>query len=166
MGCDFATKSCMELMDASKRSKGDDQASNKSPFCSDLMVSSPRTSCTDDGRSVGSCNLVQFRSPLPEKFQNFRSVDGVSKRDLGRVGSSVALADFCPYVQEFTWRTVNSGSDKKPAAAKPRGTRCTEEENQPSGANNYALESYGRTARCFEQGSKWEQRSCRCESVV
>ncbi len=38
--------------------------------------------------------------------------------------------------------------------------RCTDESNQPSGPDNYALEWYGRGSRCFEQASKWEQRTC------
>ena len=70
-----------------------------------------------------------------------------------QVGSTVTLADFCPYVQEFTWKS-NSGE------IAPRGTRCTASENQPDSESDYALENYGEESRCFEQGSKWNQKSC------
>ena len=42
----------------------------------------------------------------------------------------MTLADFCPYVQEFTWKSEDKTS---------RGTRCTDYSNQPSDDNNYAL---------------------------
>ena len=69
-----------------------------------------------------------------------------------QVGSTVTLADFCPYVQEFTWKSNGEVA--------PRGTRCTAEENQPDSEMDYALEAYGEEARCFEQGAKWNQKSC------
>ena len=65
----------------------------------------------------------------------------------------MTLADFCPYVQEFTWKSNNG-------EIAPRGTRCTASENQPDSESDYALENYGEESRCFEQGSKWNQKSC------
>jgi hypothetical protein len=50
-------------------------------------------------RSVGSCNLVLYEKDIPEIYQNFDSIPGVADRDLARAGSSVILADYCPYVQ-------------------------------------------------------------------
>ncbi len=41
----------------------------KFPFCSELMATAPKTRCTSDGSSVGSCNLVQFRSSVPSEYQ-------------------------------------------------------------------------------------------------
>lgn len=37
-------------------------------------------------------------------------------------GGSVSLADFCPYIQEFTWRAKN---------IVVRGSHCLYEENNP-----------------------------------
>lgn len=68
----------------------------------------------------------------------------VPRSDAAKVGSSVTLADFCPYVQEFTWRTTGPAAK---GSKGPRGTRCTDGDNQPAGANNYALEAYGEGAR-------------------
>jgi len=64
----------------------------------------------------------------------------------------VALADYCPYIQEFTWRSNN---------VVVRGSHCMYEENQPSDERNFALESYGPGARCFDHTERmWEERSC------
>lgn len=149
-GCDFATKSCLEVTDRAR------EAGRGQVFCHSLMADSERTYCTADRSSVGSCNLVQYNEPLPAVYQNFRSVEGVSARDISKVGSSVTLADFCPYVQEFTWQGgggVGGGED-------PRGTRCDDRFNQPDSENNYAVEKFGAGARCFDQGDAWEQKSC------
>jgi len=149
-GCDFATKSCKELMDkASKEGL-------PSPFCNSLMGSAEKTYCTADKRSVGSCNLVQYKSKLPDVYQNFDEVEGLDDRDVAYVGSSVLLADFCPYVQEFSWLGGGGvgGSDD------PRGTRCDARENAPESDSNYAMEAYGPRSRCFLQTSQWQQKSC------
>ena len=61
------------------------------------------------------------------------------------------MADFYPYIQEFTWKSEDTTS---------RGTRCTDLSNQPSTENNYALEEYGEGSMCFEQGGPWQQKSC------
>ena len=63
----------------------------------------------------------------------------------------MTLADFCPYVQEFTWKSEDKTS---------RGTRCTDYSNQPSDDNNYALEDYGEGSMCFDQAGPWQQKSC------
>ncbi|XP_059085081.1 leishmanolysin-like peptidase [Tigriopus californicus] len=144
LGCDFAQKSCMEILE---------MKDERFPFCNTVMQSDSRTYCTHDSRSVGSCNLVQFAKPLPTLYQNFNELEGVSPSDISRVGSSVTLADFCPYIQEFTWKSTSQ--------SKERGTRCAQAQNAPVGDNNYALEQYGNGTRCFEQGGKWEQKSCR-----
>ena len=45
------------------------------------------------------------------------------EKDVGYYGGSVALADYCPYIQEFTWRSNN---------VVVRGSHCMYEENNPS----------------------------------
>jgi len=149
-GCDFATKSCKELMQ-----KAADE-NLPSPFCNSLMGGNEKTYCTSDKRSVGSCNLVEYNNKIPRIYQNFDSVDGLEDGNIEKVGSSVLLADFCPYVQEFSWLGgggVGGGED-------PRGTRCDSEDNSPESDSNYALESYGSRSRCFTQTSQWQQKSC------
>jgi len=159
-GCDFATKSCMELSNQADILGLDFKQAQllkaSAPFCSTLMADSEKTYCTADGTSVGSCNLVMYEEELPAIYQNFETVEGVSRRDIGKVGSSVTLADFCPYVQEFTWQ----GGGGVLGGEEPRGTRCDDPFNQPDSENNYALESFGGGTRCFSQADKWEQKSC------
>ena len=116
MGCDFATKSCKELME---------RKTMQYPFCKDIMSSSStKTTCTFDASAVGSCNLVQYGSALPPIYQNFDKVENVDEKSISQIGGSVTLADFCPYIQEFTWKSEDKSS---------RGTRCTDISNQPSG---------------------------------
>ena len=114
-----------------------------------------QTFCTEDKESVGSCNLVVFSQNIPDIYQNFDAVDGVDRRDIEKVGSSVTLADFCPYVQEFSWRGGGSGDEDE-----QRGTRCENRANAPDVDNNYAIESFGGGSKCFRQGGSWEQKSC------
>ena len=94
------------------------------------------------------------------------------EKDVGFYGGSVALADYCPYIQEFTWRSNN---------VVVRGSHCMYEENNPSkylqkilGLNgfqkpveivgperNFALESYGERSKCFDHTDKmWEEMNC------
>ena len=51
---------------------------------------------------------------------SWKHVAGVQ---VGHYGGSVALADYCPYIQEFTWRSNN---------VVVRGSHCAYTENQPS----------------------------------
>lgn len=61
--------------------------------------------------------LLRFRS------QNFDSIAHVTKGQEGYYGGSVSLADHCPYIQEFTWRSKN---------VTVRGSQCQFEDNNPS----------------------------------
>ena len=64
----------------------------KYPFCTSLMQGSAKTSCTADFTAVGSCNLVKYRTDLPEMYQNFKEVEGVNERDIKRVRFHESLA--------------------------------------------------------------------------
>ena len=117
LGCDFALKSCKEWMETRA-------AAGKSihPYCNKVKRDPLETECTDDRSSVALCNLVHHGHMLPPPFQNFDSIPHVSS-DVGYYGGSVALADYCPYIQEFTWRSNN---------VVVRGSHCAYTENQPS----------------------------------
>jgi len=148
-GCDFATKSCMELMEKAAIEE------TTTPFCNSLMKNAEKTYCTSDGIAIGSCNLILYEKDLPDIYQNFDAIQNVSRRDIRKVGSAVSLADYCPYVQEFTWR---GGGLTKTGEA--RGTRCENEDNAPEESMNFAIETYGRNSKCFYQAKAWEQKSC------
>lgn len=121
------------------------------PFCSKIKRDPLQTECTDDRNSVALCNLVKHEYPLPKEFQNFDNLNHVSD-DLEYYGGSVSLADHCPYIQEFTWRSKN---------VVVRGSQCKFQENNPHHEKNFALEKYGQQSKCFEHTEKmWEERSC------
>ncbi|KAG8291644.1 hypothetical protein J6590_055212 [Homalodisca vitripennis] len=102
LGCDFVTTSCKQWMD-SKRIIG----KSIHPFCDKVKRDPLETECTDDRSSVALCNLVEHLSPLPTHYQNFDSIPHVKEGREGYYGGSVSLADYCPYIQEFTWRSKN-----------------------------------------------------------
>ncbi|KAK7199299.1 major surface protease gp63 [Novymonas esmeraldas] len=59
-------------------------------FCG--SASATKLVCTSDRLSVGDCNLVNYTSPLPPRFQYF------ADETLG--GADVKM-DYCPYVEPF-----------------------------------------------------------------
>lgn len=81
------------------------------------------TECTDDRNSVALCNLIRHDYPLPKIYQNFDYITNVPSGEEEYYGGSVTLADFCPFIQEFTWRSKN---------VIVRGSQCQFEDNNPS----------------------------------
>lgn len=93
------------------------------PFCSKVKRDPLQTECTSDRNSVALCNLVKHEFALPKEYQNFDSLEHIEKGEEEFYGGSVSLADHCPYIQEFTWRSKN---------VVVRGSQCQYEENNPS----------------------------------
>ncbi|XP_065336991.1 leishmanolysin-like peptidase [Cloeon dipterum] len=148
LGCDFAKKSCKAWMDSRE-----DLGLSIHPFCNRVKKDPLETECTDDRSSVALCNLVEHSGFLPTKYQNFDHIPHIEPGSEGKYGGSVALADYCPYIQEFSWRAKN---------VVVRGSHCHFDENNPQVEKNFALESYGEGSRCFDHtGSMWEERTCR-----
>ncbi|RZC41773.1 leishmanolysin-like peptidase, partial [Asbolus verrucosus] len=148
LGCDFVMKSCKEWISI-KSSRG----FSIHPFCNKVKRDPLQTECTDDRTSVALCNLVAHDSKLPKLYQNFDDIKYVDPGTEEYYGGSVALADYCPYIQEFTWRSKN---------VIVRGSHCQYVENNPKSDKNFALEKYGEDSRCFEHTNQmWEERSCR-----
>jgi leishmanolysin-like peptidase len=149
MGCDFAMKSCKDWIISNTR-----KGKSIHPFCSKVKRDPLQTECTDDRNSVALCNLVRHEFPLPPEYQNFDKLAHVETGNEMYFGGSVSLADHCPYIQEFTWRSKN---------VVVRGSQCQFEDNNPKAEKNFALESYGLNSKCFEhsESNMWEERSCR-----
>nr|CAD7589812.1 unnamed protein product [Timema genevievae] len=146
-GCDFAMKSCKEWMD-NRTASGE----SIHPFCNKVKRDPLETECTIDRSSVALCNLVEHQEKLPLLYQNFVSIPHVPPGKESYYGGSVTLADYCPYIQEFTWRSNN---------IVVRGSHCQYLENNPSPEKNFALENYNPTSRCFDHTDHmWEERSC------
>nr|CAD7426541.1 unnamed protein product [Timema monikensis] len=146
-GCDFAMKSCKDWMD-NRTASGE----SIHPFCNKVKRDPLETECTIDRSSVALCNLVEHQEKLPLLYQNFVSIPHVPPGKENYYGGSVTLADYCPYIQEFTWRSNN---------IVVRGSHCQYLENNPSPEKNFALENYNPTSRCFDHTDHmWEERSC------
>jgi leishmanolysin-like peptidase len=148
LGCDFAMKSCKDWID-SRRSRGE----SIHPFCDKVKRDPLETECTDNRDAVALCNLMEYNTDLPPIFQNFDYIPSVmNSNDTSRYGGSVNLADFCPYIQEFTWKLND---------VVVRGSKCQYEENNPVSEKNFALEYYGLNSKCFNHNDQmWEERTC------
>uniref|UniRef100_A0AAG5CW60 Leishmanolysin-like peptidase n=1 Tax=Anopheles atroparvus TaxID=41427 RepID=A0AAG5CW60_ANOAO len=148
LGCNFAMRSCKDWITSNTL-----RGRSIHPFCAKVKRDPLQTECTDDRSSVALCNLVRHVTPLPTQYQNFDSLAHVPIGEEGYYGGSVSLADHCPYIQEFTWRSKN---------VVVRGSQCQFEDNNPKPEKNFALESYGPNSKCFDHSeSMWEERSCR-----
>lgn len=66
--------------------------------------------------------IIEVNREKTSNFQNFDSIAHVNPGTEDHYGGSVALADYCPYNQEFTWRANNSIV---------RGSHCLYEDNDP-----------------------------------
>ena len=88
-GCEFAMKSCKELMDNDINLQNtlslEEFQMKKSPFCNTVQSNNAVTSCNHDRTSVGNCNLAMYGNSLPKIYQNFKKVGGVRRRDLAKV---------------------------------------------------------------------------------
>jgi len=148
LGCDFVTKSCKQWMDM-KRAKGQ----SIHPFCNKVKRDPLETECTDDRSSVALCNLVEHTQPLANFYQNFDYIPHVIPGREAYYGGSVSLADYCPYIQEFIWRSKS---------VVIRGSHCQYSENNPHPDKNFALEVYGENSKCFDHTNQmWEEQTCK-----
>ncbi|RWS04785.1 leishmanolysin-like peptidase [Dinothrombium tinctorium] len=148
LGCDFCMKSCKEWIDNKRMSK-----QSIHPFCDKVKKDPLETECTDSRDAVALCNLMEYKEDLPPTFQNFDYIPGIkSGKDLAKYGGSVNLADYCPYIQEFTWKSND---------VVVRGSQCAFSENMPQVEKNFALEFYGPESKCFNHNKEmWEERTC------
>lgn len=146
LGCDFAKKSCKSWIDK-RRALG----LSVRPFCDRVKGDLLQIACTENRNSKAVCNMKYYKDPLPAAYRNFDHLDGVSNLSLSHYGGSVDLADFCPFIQEFTWQAQN---------VTVRGSRCDHWSSNLDAEKNPSLEHYGQQTKCFEHGRRWEQRSC------
>jgi len=148
LGCHFAKKSCKEWID-NKRQRGE----SIHPYCDKVKKDPLETECTDSREAVALCNLMEYPKELEGRYQNFDSLPGVKNDKEGkRYGGSVNLADYCPYIQEFTWKSND---------VVIRGSQCHFVENNPNPEKNFALETYGPSSRCFNHNHQmWEEKTC------
>ncbi|ELU01743.1 hypothetical protein CAPTEDRAFT_106683, partial [Capitella teleta] len=147
LGCDFIMKSCKHWIDRKQ-----DRCEHIHPFCNRAKRRDAlQTECTENRQSVALCNLVEFDKPLPREYQHFDSIHGVTSDQVTHFGGSVALADYCPYVQELNW---------KKGSVAIRGSKCHLERNNADPEINYTLERYGNRSKCFEHLEQWQLRHC------
>ncbi|KAK4308425.1 hypothetical protein Pmani_019873 [Petrolisthes manimaculis] len=146
LGCSFAMTSCKDYMDEQTR-----KGQSIHPYCNKVKRDPLETDCTEDRSSVALCNLIEHKNQLPSHYQNFIAIPHVSHHRVGFYGGSVALADYCPYIQEFTWRSHH---------VVIRGSHCQYPDNNPEKEKNFALESYTEESKCFHQEREWTERTC------
>ncbi|XP_049884128.1 leishmanolysin-like peptidase isoform X1 [Pectinophora gossypiella] len=148
LGCTFAKASCKQWINQQRLRR-----KNPAPFCERVKGDPLRTECSPRRNAVVLCNLVKHETILPRQYQHFDVLPNVPAGEEARYGGSVSLADYCPYLQEFTW---------KHKTVLVRGSRCSYEENTPKTDVNFALENYGPHSKCFDHSDRvWEQKSCR-----
>ncbi|XP_053554020.1 leishmanolysin-like peptidase [Bombina bombina] len=145
-GCDFAMKSCKFWIDQQKTIKP-----SVSPFCDTLRSNPLKLTCRQDQKAVAICNLQRFSKLLPQEYQYFDHIPGVSMEDLAYYGGAVEIADFCPFAQEFSWHL--SGTFQ-------RSSDCRVPENQPATLKNYGAELYGPESVCLTQKSAFVMEQC------
>ncbi|KAK6048960.1 hypothetical protein COOONC_13535 [Cooperia oncophora] len=132
LGCDFVKKSCLTWMRS---------PSGPYPFC----VQEGDMTCNANRKSKVYCNFVKDMT-MPPMYDY--SVPGLYKDRRGkntRGGGNEMTADFCPYYRVFGEISVE-----------PSDTRCTYPGNMHY--NNYSLEIFSRTARCFALQDKIKVR--------
>ncbi|OQR70536.1 leishmanolysin peptidase-like [Tropilaelaps mercedesae] len=142
LGCNFTKMSCYEWI---KMRKAENEG--PSPYCSSVKRNPLQTTCTETRNAVALCNLIRYNKTLPHDYRYFDQVGGIGGSYAASFGGSVALADYCPFVQEFTWQ--NSG----------RNSHCSYATNQPKHGKNFALERYGNNSACFNTG-RWKDSNC------
>ncbi|CAH0731104.1 unnamed protein product, partial [Brenthis ino] len=148
LGCNFAMMSCKQWLGSQHLRRR-----NPAPFCERVKGDPLRTECSPHRSAVVLCNLVRHDTILPRQYQHFDRLPNIPPGDEAYYGGSVSLADYCPYLQEFTWKHKN---------VLIRGSRCSYEENTPKSEVNFALENYGAHSKCFDHSDRvWEQKSCR-----
>lgn len=148
LGCKFSMVSCKQWLNSQRFRR-----KNPAPFCERIKGNPLRTECSPRRNAVVLCNLVRHDTILPRAYQHFDTLPNVAPGEEAHYGGSVSLADYCPYLQEFTWRHKS---------VLVRGSRCSYEENTPKSDVNFALENYGAHSKCFDHSDRvWEQKSCR-----
>lgn len=148
LGCEFAMTSCKQWLGSQNLRRR-----NPAPFCERVKGDPLRTECSPHRTAVVLCNLVRHDTILPRQYQHFDKLPNIPPGEEAHYGGSVSLADYCPYLQEFTWKHKN---------VLIRGSRCSYEENTPKSEVNFALENYGAHSKCFDHSDRvWEQKSCR-----
>ncbi|KAK5983806.1 Leishmanolysin peptidase [Trichostrongylus colubriformis] len=128
LGCDFAKKSCLTWM----KSK-----SGPFPFC----TKEGDMTCSANRKAKVICNFVEGM-PMPDIYDyNEPNLYTDRKGKPTHGGGTELTADYCPYYRVFGELSVEASD-----------TRCTYPGNMHY--NNYSLEIFSRTARCFALSGK------------
>ncbi|KAJ8706598.1 hypothetical protein PYW07_012676 [Mythimna separata] len=146
LGCKFSMVSCKQWLNTQRRK-------NPAPFCERIKGNPLRTECSPRRNAVVLCNLVRHDTILPRAYQHFDTLPGLAAGEEAYYGGSVSLADYCPYLQEFTWRHKS---------VLVRGSRCSYEENTPrwSGEEAYYGGSVSLADYCpYLQEFTWRHKS-------
>uniref|UniRef100_A0A5S6QE25 Leishmanolysin-like peptidase n=1 Tax=Trichuris muris TaxID=70415 RepID=A0A5S6QE25_TRIMR len=155
LGCKFARQSCREYMD--QRPNVPDGAHPYCNFKDYVLEQSIRLSmlrCSARRDHVRSC-VFKTSDNITKKHQVFRGKSERLKDGRNIVGDQVIgddeLADYCPM-----WKVHQRGVDKK----KETDSVCADVNNQPKRLDNFAMEIYGPSSKCFEQETVFVKLRC------
>ncbi|RNA21167.1 leishmanolysin-like peptidase [Brachionus plicatilis] len=163
LGCDFVKKSCKSWMD-SRREKN----LSIQPFCDYIPANenvNTKYECNEQRDAVLLCNMVEYSHEIPTIYRNFDSYyhqnhshakNWLPRYSFSHLGGSVALADYCPFMQQVSWSMNNEIRD----------SRCIYEENSPDKSKNYILENYGSKSKCFSHSRSWLIYTNECTSRI
>ncbi|CAH1774924.1 unnamed protein product, partial [Owenia fusiformis] len=152
LGCDFVKKSCLTWIE-----KKQSRRESIHPFCERIKQNPLQTDCTDDHRAVAMCNLIHHPEPMPKKYQYFQHLPDINYGAASQYAGSVALADYCPYIQEFNWKDGDIAV---------RGSACGYFHNNGDTSLNYAREKYGNQSLCVKQGEPFSVTHCSFKQKV
>ncbi|XP_046331043.1 leishmanolysin-like peptidase [Haliotis rufescens] len=146
LGCDFVQKSCYEWIEIKQQ-----RHESIYPYCEQVRRGELWTDCSNNRHSVALCNLVEYKAALEPRYQYFSYLKGVATQEVKRFGGSVKLADYCPYLQEFSW----TSSDRS-----LRGSSCRASQNNVGPESNFFGEKYGNDSKCFNHADRWYLQRC------
>lgn len=147
LGCEFAQNSCYNWI-----RKQQERGMSIHPFCDQVKRGELWTHCAHNRHSVALCNLIEYQNNMPARYQYFDTIPGIPKHAVGKYAGSVQLADYCPYLQEFSW----TDDANKPV----RGSNCQDSQNNLATDSNFFGEQYGHNSLCFEHASRWYLHMC------
>ncbi|VDM80189.1 unnamed protein product [Strongylus vulgaris] len=128
LGCKFAKQSCLTWMRTNPH--------NPYPFCTVLED----TRCSTSRLAKVRCNLIAGSIDVPNEYNyNIQNLYKDRKQHLLKGYGHLEVADYCPYYRVYgEFSAMDKGAD----------TRCTFPGNM--NYNNYSLEIFSPTARCFQ----------------
>ncbi|CDW53299.1 leishmanolysin superfamily [Trichuris trichiura] len=155
LGCNFARKSCREYIDGKP-----DLPDAAYPYCNfrDYVIETNirlnKLRCSRKRDYVRTC-MFKTNETIDKQYKVFygkhETLDDGRKVSGDHVIGDDELTDYCPM-----WKINQRGSEKK----RESDGICSHSHNQLKELDNYGLELFGKSSRCFEQDTLFVKLSC------